>query len=623
MGVTPATVTLSLPEGGSTTINKVVATPPIPPNPDIVFLVDTTTSMDPVITNVQTNVATILSSILTAQSTSRFAVARYKDQVDPPPFFSVLQNLTANTGAVQTAINNLKPLSGGGTDAPEDFTNALFQVATGAISFRPNGTRIVVLIGDSSSHEPSNGHTLAAAIAALQAASIRVIALDVGPTPNQVSDGLDAKGQATAIAAATGGKLFKGVKPAEVSNTILAGLKNLPVTVQPVLVASHPHLSVSFNPGSQTVTSGTNAAFVETLNVSPAAVPGSTLVNKVDFLLNGLHQDGFIQTLTNNVPKHATVLEVDDATSDYHDPGILSAVLTDGVTKTPIAGATVSFKMEAESGSGVTDVNGRASCTIIPTEPSGVYPIHGTFAGDAQHLGSTGTGKYTVTPQETTTEYTGPTVLVNKTPVVLTAVLKEEGVIPISGRTLAFTLGSGPGAQTGTGITDVSGTAQCTITVNQPLGAGTVSVAFAGDPYYEPSSDTDPTLIFEFAAGGSFVIGNVGPGTTLGTPVTFWGAQWEKRNTLSGGPAPAAFKGFEDSAQPPACGTTWTTSPGNSSKPPASVPSFLGVVVSSSIGKSGSAIKGDSVNLVVVQTDPGYGPNPGHEGTGKIVGVFC
>jgi hypothetical protein len=481
----------------------------------------------------------------------------------------------------------------------------------------------VALIGDASSHNPSNGHTLDAAIAALQAAQIRVIALDVGPTPREVSDGLDAQGQATAITTNTGGKLFKGVKPAEVSDTILAGLQNLPVTVQPVLTVSHPHLTVSFNPGSQTVTSGTNAVFVETLTVSPAAIPGSTLVNQVDFLLNAVHQNGFLQTLTNNVPKHATVLKVDDATSDYHDPGVLSAVLTDGVTKAPIAGATVSFVMEAESGSGVTDASGRASCTITPTEPSGVYPIHGTFAGDAQHLGSTGTGQYTVTPQETTTEYTGPTVLVNKSPVVLTAVLKEEGVIPIGGRTLTFTLGSGPGAQTGTGITDVSGTAECTITANQPLGAGTVSVAFAGDPFYEPSSDTDPTLIFEFAAGGAFVIGNVGPGTSLGTPVTFWGAQWDKRNTLSGGPAPAAFKGFEDSAQLPACGTTWTTSPGNSSKPPASVPSFMGVVVSSSIGKSGSTITGNSVNLVVVQTDPGYGPNPGHEGTGKIVGVFC
>jgi len=26
---------------------------------------------------------------------------------------------------------------------------------------------------------------------------------------------------------------------------------------------------------------------------------------------------------------------------------------------------------------------------------------------------------------------------------------------------------------------------------------------------------------------------------------------------------------------------------------------------------------------VVVHTDPGYGPNPGHPGTGAIVATFC
>jgi len=400
VSVTPAILNLQLPEGGSTTITKTVTTPAIPPNPDIVFLADTTTSMGPVIGNVQSNIATILSTIRAAQPTSQFAVAMYKDTADLGsgiPFFTVLQGLTADTGAVQTAVNKLTPLSGGGTDAPEDFINALFQVATGAISFRPNGVRLVVWIGDASSHDPSDGHTLPAAISALQAAHVRVIALDVGPTPGQISDGLDATGQATAITGATGGQLFKGVKPDQVSATILAGLHNLPVTVQPVIVAIDPHLAVSFNPGSQTVTSGTNAVFAETISVSPAGTPGSTLIVKVDFLLNGQHQDGFIQTITNSVPKHATVLAVSDATSDFHDPGTVSAVLTDGVTKAAIAGAAVSFTMEAES------------C-------------------------SAGTAKYTVTLEETTTEYTGPTVLANGSTVVLTGVLKEDGLVPINGR---------------------------------------------------------------------------------------------------------------------------------------------------------------------------------------------
>lgn len=307
MSVTPSTATFNLSEGGSATITKTVTTPAIPPNPDIVFVVDTTTSMGPVISNVQANIVPILTNIRTAQPTSEFAVAMYKDTADAPgiSFFTVLQDLTADLSAVQNGINHLTPLSGGGGDAPEDAINALFQIAAGAISFRPNGTRIVVWIGDSSSHEPSNGHTLPDTIAALTAAQILVIALDVGPTPHEKSDGLDAAGQATAITSATGGALFTGVMPDQVSTTILSGLHNLPVTVQPSLVAADPGLSVSFSPGSQTVTSGATVTFVETVQVSSTATPGSTLAFQVDFLLNGQHADGFTQTVTDHVPKHA------------------------------------------------------------------------------------------------------------------------------------------------------------------------------------------------------------------------------------------------------------------------------------------------------------------------------
>lgn len=616
MSVTPSTVTLGLPEGGSTTINKTVTTPVIPPNPDIVFLSDTTGSMGPFIANVQANITTILNTIHAAQATAQFAVAGYKDVTDPAPF-TVLQDLTASVAAVQNGVNHLTPAVGGG-DTPEADINALFQVASGAIAFRPTGTRIVVWIGDAPSHDPSNGHTLATVIPALQSANIRVIALDVGPSGN----GLDATGQATAITNATGGKLFTGVQASQVSDTILAGLHNLPVTVQPQLGALDPHLTVSFNPASQTVTSGTNATFAETVQLSPTAVPGSTLAFHADFLLNGQLSAGFTQNVTNQVPKHTTVLKVSNATSDFHDPGTLSAVLTDGVTNAPIAGATVTLAMGNESGSGVTDASGHVAITIIPTEAAGVYPIHGKFAGDAQHQAATGTGQYTVTKEETTTQYTGPTVMAEGSTVTLTGVLKEDGTTPISGRTLTFTLGTGATAQSGTGVTDATGTAHITITAHQALGAGTVSVSFAGDTFYKPSADHKATLIFAFAAGGSFVIGDAVPGTAIGTPVNFWGAQWAKHNSLTGGPDPAAFKGFEDSATAPTVGTHWTTSPGNSSAPPAGIPSFMGVIVSSSINKSGPSISGNTVHVVVVKTDPGYQPNPGHAGTGTIVGLF-
>jgi hypothetical protein len=47
------------------------------------------------------------------------------------------------------------------------------------------------------------------------------------------------------------------------------------------------------------------------------------------------------------------------------------------------------------------------------------------------------------------------------------------------------------------------------------------------------------------------------------------------------------------------------------------------VIVSSNIKKSGSTISGNIVEIVIVKTNPGYGPDPGHAGTGTVVGVLC
>jgi hypothetical protein len=94
---------------------------------------------------------------------------------------------------------------------------------------------------------------------------------------------------------------------------------------------------------------------------------------------------------------------------------------------------------------------------------------------------------------------------------------------------------------------------------------------------------------------------------------------------LSGGSAPPSFKGFAStvSTNPPVCGDEWTSNPGNSSKPPDKLPPYMGIVVSSTISKSGSNLSGNIPEIVVVKTNAGYSPNPGHPGTGTVVAVYC
>jgi hypothetical protein len=49
----------------------------------------------------------------------------------------------------------------------------------------------------------------------------------------------------------------------------------------------------------------------------------------------------------------------------------------------------------------------------------------------------------------------------------------------------------------------------------------------------------------------------------------------------------------------------------------------MGVIVAGSVTKSGSSVNGVWGRIVVVRTDAGYAPGPGHAGTGTVVATFC
>ncbi|MEU6430997.1 vWA domain-containing protein [Microbispora sp. NPDC046973] len=440
-GVTPADVTLDLAPGQSTTIAKTVSTPAIPPKPDITFLIDTTGSMGGVISNVRTNANTILSNVASAQPDAQFAVVEYRDVAVDATSFRVAQNLTANQTDVTDGLNSLTATGGG--DLPEDGINGLFRVASGAVGFRPNSTRIVLLIGDAPSHDPSNGHTLADTISALQAADITVLAFDLA--------GLNVGGQATAITDATGGQLFSGLNPSEVSDTILAALHNLPVTVTHQLRDCDPNLSVSLTPASRTVTSGDDATFTEVVTVGAGAKPGSTLTCTVDFLLNGVLSPGFTETITEHVPKATPSIATtpsgsvpaggnvsDTATlsGGYHPTGTVTFQLFgpgDTGCATPIATRT-----------GTVSGSGTAASGNVTIGAAGIYRWTATYSGDDSNNSVTspcGAEQVTVTPQRLTGRAYG-----------LTANATLAGVQLVD---IARTPDTGPVSTTSTGATSV------------------------------------------------------------------------------------------------------------------------------------------------------------------------
>ena len=129
---------------------------------------------------------------------------------------------------------------------------------------------------------------------------------------------------------------------------------------------------------------------------------------------------------------------------------------------------------------------------------------------------------------------------------------------------------------------------------------------------------------FVYPEIGQFVIGDLVSNAGWAT-VNFWGSQWLQNNPMSIGAhhGTNSFKGFSNGQGLPVCGGTWTSGPGNSLHPPATIPRFMAVVVSSSAVKNGPVISGNVRRIVVVETDPGYSAAPGHAGTGHVIAVLC
>ena len=332
-------------------------------------------------------------------------------------------------------------------------------------------------------------------------------------------------------------------------------------------------------------------------------------------------------------PEDTQLVNYGATKGDYHDVATMDAQLTDPTDSTPIQGKTVHFQVGSspvDSCLAITDPTGHAICQITPTQAAGSYTMTASFAGDTDYASTSAPQPFMITKEETTTTYTGPTVILKgASGATLSGRLLEDGnpSVPIVGRTLTLGLGS----QHCTGTTDPTGTASCSLIFTGALGPQPLSASFGGDAYYLPSSDTSSVAtVFSFPSRGAFTLGDLTESAAIpSTTVTWWADTWGSLNSLSGGPSPAAFKGFAgtvslpSTSPAPSCTLPWTTMPGDSPPPTGSVPSYMGVLVTSGVGQSGSTIAGTAAHIVVVKVKPGYAPNPGAHGTGTIVATFC
>jgi hypothetical protein len=252
--IAPATYSATLAVGGSATIKKTVtitqqATAPV----DVFFLTDTTGSMGGAINNIRTGFSNLVSTLSGVASNIAFGAGEYKDVGD---FFSGGGNigpyrensdLTTSTAAVQSAMGAW--VASGGGDLPEANVFGLQQAATGT-SWRSGSQRFLVWAGDAPGHDPSNGATLAGATAALVAADVTVYAASATSGP-----GINQTGQATSVAAATGGSFLGTFNPANfatvITNALTTGISTYS-SVGLAVMGLPPGVSVNFVPAAIT-----------------------------------------------------------------------------------------------------------------------------------------------------------------------------------------------------------------------------------------------------------------------------------------------------------------------------------------------------------------------------------
>jgi subtilisin family serine protease len=304
------------------------------------------------------------------------------------------------------------------------------------------------------------------------------------------------------------GLTYTGPTSAAVGQTFTASA-TLTASGDPVSGAT-----VSFSLGSggdsQECSGTTNGSGEASCSLTPTDAPGETTLT-ASFAGNGDVAPSS-DTVPFTIGRQPTVVTYTGPTeADFHDVFTASATLTAGGS--PVSGQTVSFSLGSGGGSqecsGTTNGSGEASCSMTPTDEPGQTTIDVSFAGTGTLEPSSDSASFTITRQETALRYTGPERVANGTAVELSGVLTEETTEGpgVSGRDVTLALGAGADRQECTGTTGSSGAVACTIpVVDQPLNADAtvpVSLEFAGDTYYEPST-ASATVLLEYYTGRAF-----------------------------------------------------------------------------------------------------------------------
>jgi len=277
----------------------------------------------------------------------------------------------------------------------------------------------------------------------------------------------------------------------------------------------------------------------------------------------------------------ATITPAPDAGGNVALSGTVNVTATD-----PSGVASITYSATGAQPIASTTVSGATAHTLITAIGTTTVSF---FATDT--LGNIGATRHidvhVISTQASTTTITSEPFLGSGATTVRAKLVGMDGVSPAVGKTITF----GAGTSTASGVTDGTGVATATL----PLAPGTytLTATFAGDTAYFPSGATQQLIVY---APARFVV--YAPNATIGAVVQFYGGEWSKqiadKDARKGF---GDFKGYAENVFDP----YWTARSGDASKPPKTIPQYIGVILTNMASKTKDVISGDNAGIAIVK----------------------